>query len=41
MEAFDRSEIQQLERNLDLIADGEEDAGVVSNVARRVIAQRS
>ena len=40
IKAFDRSEIQHLEHRLRLIADGEEDAGAVSNIARRMIVQR-
>ncbi|KAA6459100.1 class I SAM-dependent methyltransferase [Acidobacteria bacterium AB60] len=39
-EAFDRTEIQHLERELGRIAGGEQEGGVVCNVARQVIAER-
>jgi SAM-dependent methyltransferase len=37
---FAQSEIEQLERNLELIAAGQEDAGMVSNIAKRIVAKR-
>ena len=38
--AFDRGEIDHLERELDSIASGSQSAGVVRNAARRIIARR-
>lgn len=40
MQTFSRSEIDQLERELDSIASGSKEAGVVYNTAKRMIAQR-
>ena len=39
-QAFDRQEMDQLERQLSLIASGDIDAGMVYNTARRIIARR-
>jgi hypothetical protein len=38
-QAFDRHELDQLENELDLIASGREEAGVVYNTAKQIIAQ--
>ncbi len=40
-QAFDRQEMDQLERQLSLIASGDIEAGVVYNTARRIIAWRN
>lgn len=39
-QAFDRAEVNKLERELDAIAAGRKDAGIVHNTARQVIAER-
>ena len=40
VQAFDRCEMDQLERELGSIASGSKEAGVVYNTAKRIIAQR-
>lgn len=40
-QAFDRHEIEELDRVLERIASGAEDAGTVQNAARQIIAERS
>jgi len=40
VQTFDRDEVSELDRELDLIASGSKDAGIVYNTARQVIAER-
>ena len=40
VKAFDRAEMDQLERELDSIASGGKEAGVIENTAKQIIARR-